>query len=116
MKFVFEAGTVRGRGDGVFYFEVTRLNDLQKRIIPFFERFPLRSPKRHDYEIFVECVTLVQSGRHLTCSGILEVLSLRAPMNRGGKRRRSDMQIIAAIKEAGILRGHTQSSLFEAEG
>ena len=36
-------------------------------------------------------------------------------MNRGGKRRRSDEEIIAALR-AGILRGHTQSSLFEAEG
>src|SRR5436190_23448426 len=41
---VFEVGTIRGRPDGVYYFEVTRLIDLEGRIFPFFERFPLRGP------------------------------------------------------------------------
>ena len=49
-------------------------------------------------------------------SGIEEALLLRAPMNRGGKRRRSDEEIIADVEELGILRGHMQSSLYEAEG
>ncbi len=37
-------------------------------------------------------------------------------MNRGGKRRRSDEEIIASVEKLGILRGHMQSSLYEAEG
>ena len=39
----FGAGTVRGRPDGVFYFEVTRPSELEARVFPFFERFPLRA-------------------------------------------------------------------------
>src|SRR5947207_1268445 len=45
---VFGVGTVRGRGDGVFYYEVTRPADLEDRVFQFFERFPLRGPKADD--------------------------------------------------------------------
>jgi len=41
---------------------------------------------------------LIQSGRHLTPVGFEEILAVRAPMNRGGKRRRSDDELIAAVR------------------
>ena len=98
LQSVFEAGTVRGRGDGVFYFEVTKPRELEEKVFPFFERFPLRGPKRHDLAIFRQITQLVQSGRHRTPEGVIEALFLRAPMNRGGKRRRTDVEIIDALK------------------
>jgi hypothetical protein len=98
LRQVFGVGTVRGRGDGVFYFEVTKPFDLRERIFPFFDRFPLRSPKRRDLEVFREVTELVLSGRHLSAAGIEQALALRAPMNRGGKRRRSDDEIIATLR------------------
>lgn len=99
LRRVFTLGTVRGRGDGVFYYEVTKPDDLISRVFPFFQRFPLRGPKRRDLEIFEEITWLVQTGRHLTRAGIETVLRLRAPMNRGGKRRRSDDESIAVLEE-----------------
>jgi hypothetical protein len=98
LRRTFGVGTVRGRSDGVFYFEVTKPLDLELRVFPFFERFELRSPKRKDLEIFREVTKLVLSGRHLSASGIEEALLLRGPMNRGGKRRRLDEEIIATLR------------------
>lgn len=95
----FGVGTVRPRGDGVVYFEVTRPKELRERVIPFFERFPLRGPKRHDLEIFEIVLRLVESGRHTCGPGIRQALELRAPMNRGGNRRRSDGEIIAVLED-----------------
>jgi len=95
---VFGAGTVRGRSDGVFYFEVTRPSRLVERIFPFFERFPLRGSKSEDLAVFRAITELVQAGRHLVPAGIEEILVLRAPMNRGGKRRRTDDQIVEALR------------------
>ncbi len=89
---------MRGRRDGVFYFEVTKPLELEARVFPFFERFELRSPKRKDLEIFREVTELVLSGRHLSVSGIEKALILRGPMNRGGKRRRLDEEIIAMLR------------------
>src|SRR5437667_5536428 len=37
LRSVFGTGTVRGRGDGIYYYEVTRPTELEERIFPFFE-------------------------------------------------------------------------------
>jgi hypothetical protein len=98
LRSVFGTGTVRGRGDGVFYFEITKPTDLVGRVFPFFDRFPLRGPKAEDLAIFRQITQLVRSGRHLCSEGIGEILAMRGPMNRGGKRRRSDGEIIATLR------------------
>ena len=110
LRAVFGAGTTRGRGDGVWYFEITKPTDLEARVFPFFERFPLRGPKSADLETFRRVCELVRSREHLTVDGFMRVLELRAGMNRGGKRRRTDRQIRTAFEQRGILRGHTQGS------
>jgi hypothetical protein len=71
LKSVFGTGTVRGRGDGVFYFEVTRPADLSERVFPFFDRFRLRSPKAGDLAVLRHVTALVQTGRHLCPDGII---------------------------------------------
>jgi LAGLIDADG DNA endonuclease family protein len=98
LRSVFEVGTVRGRGDGVFYFEVTTPKALEDRVFPFFDQYPLRTPKAGDLAIFRRVTALVRSGRHLTVEGFEEILALRAPMNRGGKRRRTDDELVAALR------------------
>jgi hypothetical protein len=77
LRSVFGVGTTRGRGDGVFYFEVTKPADLEERVFPFFERFPIRGSKASDLAVFRQIATLVQAGRHLTPRGIGEILALR---------------------------------------
>jgi len=39
LQSTFGVGTVRDRGDGVHYFEVTRPSQLVERVFPFFDRF-----------------------------------------------------------------------------
>jgi LAGLIDADG endonuclease len=112
---VFGVGTVRGRGDGVYYFEVTRPEELEGRVFPFFERFPLRGPKGRDLEIFVQITRLVRSGRHLSLEGFGHILELRGPMNRGGKRRYCDEEILAALRSGNPQRPYAELPL-EAEG
>jgi LAGLIDADG endonuclease len=99
LRSVFETGTIRGRPDGVYYFEVTRLTELEARVFPFFERFELRGPKKHDLVIFREIAMLVRSRLHLSARGIEAILGMRAEMNRGGKRRRPDHEILARLSE-----------------
>jgi hypothetical protein len=97
LRGVFGAGTVRGRSDGVYYFEVTRPEELRSRVFPFFERFPLRGPKLQDLAIFCEITSMVLLGAHLSVSGFTRILELRGPMNRGGKRRRTDDELVRAL-------------------
>jgi hypothetical protein len=113
---VFGVGTVRGRGDGVFYFEVTKPPDLEERVFPFFDRFELRSPKRNDLAVLRQVTRLVRHGQHLTPRGIEAILALRGPMNRGGKRRRTDDEIIEALRAWESSEAIRRAPFVEVEG
>ena len=115
LRSVFGVGTVRGRGDGVYYYEVTTVTGLVERVFPFFDRYPLRGAKRHDLERFRRITALIQSGQHLLPNGFEEILRVRAPMNRGGKRRRSDDDLVAALRTWNPQRPYARLPL-EAEG
>jgi hypothetical protein len=99
LRSVFGVGTVRDRGDGIHYFEVTRPSELFERVFPFFDRFRLRSPKEGDLAIFRKIAELVLSGRHLSTEGIGDILILRSPMNRGGKRRYDEKYILDVLRD-----------------
>ena len=93
------AGTVRcSRPDGVRYFEVNSLDDIRRRVIPFFERFPLLSGKSRDFETFRDIAELMSEGAHRSREGVAKILSLRTSMNRGGKRRYPDQVILETLR------------------
>ena len=94
-------GTLRGRPDGVWYYEVTNLNAIVENVIPFFERFGfLSAKKKRDFAKFKQIVALMQSGAHLTVNGIREILEIRSDMNDGGKRRYAHEEILATLVES----------------
>jgi hypothetical protein len=99
LRLAFGVGTVRDRGDGVHYFEVTRPLQLVERIFPFFDRFPLRGSKRTDLMVFREITDLVLSGQHLCAQGVIAILELRKPMNRGRKRRYSEAYVLEVLRD-----------------
>ena len=76
---------------------VRRRADLLETVIPFFQRHPLRSSKREDFEKFVRCVELVAGDSHRTPAGLIEIAEIAQTMNR--RKPRHDL-----IR---ILRGHT---------
>ena len=94
-------GTLRGRPDGVWYFEVTNLNAIVENVIPFFERFPfLSAKKKRDFAKFKQIVALMKGGAHLTANGIKQILEIREDMNDGGKRRHAHVDILASLIES----------------
>ncbi len=94
-------GTLRGRLDGVWYYEVTNINAIVENVIPFFERFPfLSAKKKRDFAKFKQIVALMQKGAHLTKNGIREILEIRERMNDGGKRRYAHADILTSLLES----------------
>jgi LAGLIDADG DNA endonuclease family protein len=82
-------GSLRQRQDGVWYYEVNNFAAIVENVIPFFDRFGfLSAKKQRDFRKFKELARLLLEGRHLTRSGIDEILAIRRDMNDGGAKRR----------------------------
>jgi hypothetical protein len=83
--------------EDLLQYRVDGRRELLERVIPFFREHPLLTSKRHDFEAFARCVELVSTGRHLSSSGLIEIVEIAQTMNR--QKSRHDL--------IGILRGHT---------
>jgi LAGLIDADG endonuclease len=77
-----------GRKDRALVFVVRRREDLLNRVIPFFERQPLLSSKKKDFDKFARIVRAMALGRHRTTSGFNELLAEALSMNGNGRFRR----------------------------
>ena len=93
-----QCGTIRYKGDGVWFFEVNNLTAIREHVIPFFNRFSFLSPKKkRDFAIFKRMACLMSEGAHLRKDGIMELLKLRRKMNDGGKRKYDDQAVLDAF-------------------
>lgn len=90
-------GTLRGRKDGVWYFEVNNFNAIEENVIPFFDRFGfLSAKKKRDFSKFRQMARIIREGNHLSKQGIQSLLDIRKDMNDGGvgRRKYSDEEIL----------------------
>ena len=65
----------------LYQYVVGKRIDLIETIIPFFQRYPLRTSKRSDFEKFVRCMRVIQTNAHLTHRGLLEIVEIMQTMN-----------------------------------
>jgi hypothetical protein len=86
LKQFFGCGVVRvNHGDRMAY-RVRKLEHLRERVIPFFERHPLKSKKRIDFLKFKKAVMLIDRGEHVKPEGIEQIRAIASSMNRGTER------------------------------
>jgi hypothetical protein len=96
-----KCGTLRGRKDGVWYYEVNNFTAIQENVIPFFRRFGfLSAKKKRDFAKFMQIANLIADGEHLKKSGIRRILEIRKTMNDGGvgRRKYDDAEILRLVK------------------
>jgi hypothetical protein len=74
--------------DRALVFVVRDRRALLESVIPFFERVPLISSKRLDFEKFAAVVRAMADGRHLEPDGFRDLLDLALSMNGNGRFRR----------------------------
>jgi LAGLIDADG endonuclease len=65
----------------LYQYVVSKRSDLLETIIPFFQRFQLRTSKQLDFDKFVRCMRVIQTGAHLTPGGLLEIVEIMQTMN-----------------------------------
>jgi hypothetical protein len=68
-----------------FVFRVTKFNDIESKIIPFFRNYLILGVKYEYFKDFCLVASLVQQKKHLTALGLDEICEIKAGMNRGRK-------------------------------
>lgn len=64
-------------------YSITKLSDFVKIVIPHFNSYPLRSAKSLDFQLWAQCIEIINNKQHLTNSGLNEILSLKSILNWG---------------------------------
>ena len=86
IKAYFGCGVVRtNHGDRLAY-RVRSQQHLLERILPFFEKHPLRSKKHVDFLKFRDVLLMMQKGEHLKGGGLERIREIASKMNRGQPR------------------------------
>ena len=94
----FQTGSIRS-DKSCYKYETRNLKDILKVIIPFFERYPLKSDKKKDFEIFSEICSRMKNKQHLNHYGLINILELARSLNLSGKRRYSVDTLILFLKK-----------------
>jgi hypothetical protein len=100
---LFGCGTIRpDRSDKTLKFEIRSQRNLNECVIPFFERFPLLSSKRKDFELFRRICRLMEGGTHLMPEGVVLIANLAQQMNSGVRKYTAEM-ITESFRGEGIV-------------
>jgi hypothetical protein len=67
--------------EDLYQYVVCGRKELQQKIIPFFQRYPLRTAKRLDFEKFVRCMRIIEVNAHLTVRGLIAIAEIIQTMN-----------------------------------
>ena len=95
MQKTFDCGFMRdGITDRTVKYEVRRLDDLVEKIIPHFDKYPLLSSKRKDFDLFKKVCMMMKDNDHKTKKGLEKILSIAFKMNKSGKRKYSEQDIL----------------------
>jgi hypothetical protein len=73
-------GSITKQGSELFQYRVQSIKDLAI-IIDHFDRYPLITQKRADYELFKKAINCINEKEHLTQEGLLKIVSLKASLN-----------------------------------
>jgi hypothetical protein len=86
LKSFFGCGVVRKNHADRMAYRVRNTQHLRERIIPFFEKHPLKSKKRQDFLKFRKTLLLMEREEHLTTEGIARIRAIASKMNTGRER------------------------------
>ena len=76
-------GRIGKERNGCCDFTVSSLNQILTKIIPHFDKYPLKTHKLSDYFLFRKVVLMMKRREHLTIEGIQKIINIRATLNKG---------------------------------
>jgi hypothetical protein len=98
IKKYFGVGGIRFcKKDQNYKYEVRSINDLTKIIIPNFQKYPLMTQKKKDFEIFIDICNMMSKGLHLNSNYLFEIIEKAYLMNESGKRKYSKEKLLSLV-------------------
>lgn len=78
-----DVGIITSQSKDSVQYRVASLKDLNEKIIPHFNRFPLISNKQADFILFKQIINLINNKEHLTLEGLQKLLAIKGSLNLG---------------------------------
>lgn len=69
--------------NGCCDFTVSSLDQILTKIVPHFDKYPLKTKKLVDYLLFRKVVMMMKRREHLTVEGLQKIVNIRATLNKG---------------------------------
>ena len=92
---VLGCGTIRFRKDGVCYFEVRKISDINQILREFFAKFPLRSKRQAQrLKLLLRAADLLSAKAHHREDGMQKVLEIRELMTSNRTRKYSITDVL----------------------
>ena len=82
---IYENRRYDNHRESMYRFVVRSFNDLTTVVIPFFQRFPLRTAKQNDFQKFCEVIELMKERKHINPDGVGTIRLIINQMNRRAK-------------------------------
>jgi len=96
----FNCGSIRySAADGCYKYEVRNLNDLITKVIPHYEKYPLKTHKKIDFETFSSVCKEMKQNKHLNVAGLQKIINESYTMNSAGTRKYSREELMKYIKK-----------------
>jgi len=94
----FGCGAIRySRRDRTYKWEVRSVPDIVKKVLPHFERYPLQTAKREDFERFAQICRWVHTNHHRNREYLRRIIELAYEMNPSGKRRYRKEELLRVL-------------------
>ena len=71
--------------DKSVHLQIAKFTDINEKIIPFFEKYPIEGVKSLDFEDFKKACKIIENKKHLTPLGIKAILDIKLNMNQNRK-------------------------------
>ena len=96
---LWKCGTIRpDRSDRTVKYEVRKVDDLVKIVLPHFKAYPLLSAKMEDVNHLAAICVLISTSAHLTKDGFREIVREALLMNPSGKRKYQGDEILGSLR------------------
>ena len=82
VKAFLGVGNIYSKGSNAVQLCVQSIDKLEA-VISHFDKYPLITKKRVDYELWKRVIVLIKNKEHLTPEGLLKIVSIRSTINLG---------------------------------